>query len=309
MPIIVFGSINVDLVFRVAALPCPGETVIAPEYATVPGGKGANQAVAAARDGAHVCLVGRTGRDAFAGVAMASLKGAGVDTAGVAEADLPTGCAMIGVGRDGENQIIVASGANALAAADQIDDAALGPGTTLVLQMEVPAAANAALIRRARTKQARIILNLAPAAALAADALSLIDVLVVNRGEASWLAASLGAHEARTGTLARALAARLGMAVVLTCGGDGAVAATKDGVWAVAALPVVSVDTTAAGDAFVGVLAAALDRGQDLPSALHRASVAAGLACQVLGAQTSLPGKAAIDAALRHLPPACGIDE
>jgi ribokinase len=306
--LVVFGSINIDLVFRVAALPRPGDTVLAPDYATVPGGKGANQAVAAARDGARVRMVGRVGRDAFAPMALNSLNDAGVDTAGVAQSDKPTGCAVIGVDRDGENQIIVASGANAQAHADQVDDAWLGAETTLVLQMEVAADANAALIRRARKQQARIVLNLAPASALADDALRAIDVLVVNRGEGHWLGAALGGTGGGDIALATSLAARLGTIVVLTRGADGAVAATQDGVWTIAALPITPVDTTAAGDAFVGVLAAALDRGQALEHALHRAGVAAGLACLTLGAQTSLPSRAAIDAALPQLAPArrCG---
>jgi ribokinase len=302
--LVVFGSINVDLVFRVAALPGPGETVLAPDYAAVPGGKGANQAVAAARDGASVRMVGRVGRDGFARLALASLEGAGVDTAGVAPCDAPTGCAMIGVDCAGENQIIVASGANVLAGADQVDDTWLGPGATLVLQMEVAAEANAALIRRARQRQGRIVLNLAPAARLAEDALRMIDVLVVNGGEAAWLGAELGAGDGDDAARAGKLAHFLGITVVVTRGGKGAIAATREGIWAVDALPVTPLDTTAAGDAFVGVLAAALDRGETLPHAVHRASVAAGLACLTLGAQTSLPKRDAIDTALPRLAPA-----
>jgi ribokinase len=306
--LLVFGSINIDLVFRVDTLPGPGDTVLAPGYVAVPGGKGANQAVAAARDGARVRMVGRVGRDAFARLALDSLEGAGVDTAGVAQADAPTGCAAIGVDRAGENQIIVASGANAQVGDDQVDDAALGPETTLVLQMEVAANANAALIRRARRKHARIVLNLAPFSGLPDDALRAVDVVAVNGGEAARLAASLGIADGEVDgddvALAASLAARLGVAVVLTCGGRGAVAASRDGVWTVDALPIAPVDTTGAGDAFVGVLAAALDRGQALEDALHRASVAAGLACLTLGAQTSLPSRAAIDGALARLAPA-----
>jgi ribokinase len=170
--------------------------------------------------------------------------------------------------------------------------------------MEVAAEANAALIRRARRKNARIVLNLAPFSGLADDALRAVDVLAVNRGEAARLAASLGAADGEDAALAASLAAQLGVAVVLTCGGGGAAAASRDGVWTVDALPIAPVDTTGAGDAFVGVLAAALDRGQALADALHRASVAAGLACLTLGAQTSLPPRAAVDGALARLAPA-----
>lgn len=302
--LLVFGSINIDLVFRVAALPGPGDTVLAPGYATVPGGKGANQAVAAARDGARVRMVGRVGGDAFARLALDSLGGAGVDTAAVARDDAPTGCAVIGVDRAGENQIIVASGANARVRADQVDAAWLAPQTTVVLQMEVAADANAEVIRRARERKARVVLNLAPAAGLAEDALRAADVLVVNGGEAGWLAASLGRPGGDAAALAKMIAARLGLVVVVTSGGDGAIAATRDGVWTVDALPIAPVDTTAAGDAFVGVLAASLDRGEALERALHRASVAAGLTCLTIGAQPSLPTRDAIDAALPRLAPA-----
>jgi ribokinase len=302
--LLVFGSINIDLVFRVPTLPGPGDTVLAPGYATVPGGKGANQAVAAARDGAQVRMVGQVGRDGFGRQALASLSAAGVDTAGVAQDDAPTGCAVIGVDDAGENQIIVASGANAHVHAGQVDDRWLAADTTLVLQMEVAAEANAALIRRARKRNARIVLNLAPAAVLAEDALRAVDVLVVNGGEGRRLGAALGTTGGDDIALATSLAVRLGSAVVMSRGGNGAVTATRDDVWTVGALPITPVDTTGAGDAFVGVLAAALDRDEALEHALHRASVAAGLACETLGAQTSLPARPAIDGALPRLAPA-----
>jgi ribokinase len=300
--LLVFGSINVDLVFRVTALPAAGETVLGDSYVAVPGGKGANQAVAAARAGAAVRMVGRVGRDGFAAVALGALRGAGVDTAGVLADEAPSGCAVIGVDDKGENQIMVASGANAHVAAAQVDDALLGPRTTLVLQMEVPVAATAALIARARRRGARIVLNLAPALTLAGEALRAVDVLVVNGGEARSLANGNGLAATDGPALAGALAQALGVTVVMTLGKDGAVATGPDGTWRVGALPVAPVDTTGAGDAFVGVLAAALDAGLRLDAALHRASAAAGLACLSLGAQTSLPDRAEIEAALTKLP-------
>jgi ribokinase len=298
--LLVFGSINIDLVFRVAALPGPGETVLGPSYTTVPGGKGANQAVAAARAGGTVRMVGRVGRDGFAGLALAALRSGGVDVAGIASGEEPTGCASIGVDDQGENQIIVASGANALVAADQVDAALLGPDTTLVLQMELPRLATETLIARARRHGARIVLNLAPALPLAEDALRAVDVLVVNAGEGATLAKTLGIA-AKAETLAVDLARALGNTVVMTRGKEGAVAASEAGTWRVAALSITPVDTTGAGDAFVGVLAASLDEAQSLADALHRASVAAGLACLALGAQASLPDRAAIDHAMSRL--------
>jgi ribokinase len=299
--LLVFGSLNIDLIFRVAILPEAGETVLCPSYATVPGGKGANQAAAAARAGAAVRMVGRVGRDGFAELALAALRAAGVDTAGIATGDAPTGCASIAVDDRGENHIVVASGANAHVSADQVDDAQLGPGTTVVLQMELPRAATEALIARARRRGARIVLNLAPALPLAEEALRAVDVLVVNAGEAASLAKRLhlsAAPQALAPPLARALDAT----VVMTLGKEGAVAARAAETWRVGALPIRPVDTTGAGDAFVGVLAAALDDGMALAGALHRASAAAGLACLALGAQASLPDRRAIDRAQTQLP-------
>jgi len=300
--LLVFGSINIDLVFRVAALPGPGETVLGPSYATMPGGKGANQAVAAARAGAAVRMVGRVGRDGFAELALTALRDAGVDTGGIVASDAPTGCASIAVDDKGENQIIVASGANAHVTADQVDDALLGPGTTLVLQMELAERETAALIARARRRGARIVLNLAPALPLAQEVLRAVDVLVVNAGEGAGLASRLGVASADHKALAVPLSRALGTTVVMTLGKDGAIAAARGGAWRVGALPVSPVDTTGAGDAFVGVLAAALDGGSPLDAALHRASVAAGLACLELGAQSSLPDRGAIERALPKLP-------
>ena len=299
--LLVFGSINVDLVFRVPALPAAGETVLGDSYVTAPGGKGANQAVAAARAGARVGMVGRVGRDGFADVALAALRAAGVDAGGVRADASPTGCAVIGVDAHGENQIIVASGANARVSADQVEDAWLDPQTTLLLQMEVPAAESAALIARAWARGARIVLNLAPALPMPEAALRAVDVVVVNAAEAMRLGERFGVAAERK-ALAAGRARTLGLTVIVTLGGEGAIAAGGAGTWRVGALPVTPVDSTGAGDAFVGVFAASLDAGLQLDDALHRASVAAGLACLGLGAQASLPDRAAIEAALSRLP-------
>ncbi len=206
--IVVFGSINLDLIFPFARLPAPGETMLATSVRIEPGGKGANQAVAAARDGARVALAGVVGRDALAAGALALLREAGVDLSRVVETDGSTGCAAIFVDRAGRNVIGVGSGANLAVRADQVEDAALTPGTTLVLQMEVPAAETAALIRRARARGCRIVLNLAPAEPLDPEALTAVDVLVVNEAEAAWLAARLG-----SAATAPDLRAALGMMV------------------------------------------------------------------------------------------------
>ena len=287
--IVVWGSINLDLIFAVERLPAPGETVLGPAVRIEPGGKGANQAVAAALDGAAVVMAGAVGRDALAEGALAGLRRAGVDVSRVVCMDAATGCAAICTDTAGRNQIAVGSGANAWARAGQVEDALLGPGTTLVLQMECDPDETATLIMRARRLGTRIVLNLAPARVLDPVAIGAVDLLVVNEAEAEWLAASGG-----SGADVAALAARWGVAVVRTLGEGGAE-------WSGGLVPaseIAVVDTTAAGDCFVGVLAAALDRGVHMAAAMARATVAAGICCTQAGSQGSLPGRAAIDAAV-----------
>jgi ribokinase len=292
--IVVFGSINLDLIFSVPALPAPGQTVLGPTLRIEPGGKGANQAVAAARDGAAVTMAGAVGRDALADPALATLRASGVDLSRIPAVEAATGAAAICVDPAGRNQIAVAAGANLRAHAEQVEDAILSPAATLLLQMEVEPRESAALIRRARARGARIVLNLAPAMSIAADALRAVDLLVVNEDEAAWLAAELG-----TGAQAASLAAALGIGIVRTLGAWGAEAVRGDEMVTVPAHPVTPVDTTAAGDCFVGVFSAALDRGLPLPAAVRRANVAAAICCTRPGSQGSLPLAAETDAALR----------
>jgi ribokinase len=289
--IIVFGSINLDVIFPVPHIPAPGETVLAPSIRIEPGGKGANQAVAAARDGASVVMAGAIGRDTLANSALALLREANVDLTRVVEADVSTGCAAIGVDPAGDNAIMVGSGANLAARQSQIEDALLTPETTLVLQMEVSAEETATLIGRAHAKGARIILNLAPAAALPEAALRSLDVLVVNETESAWLASHLQCPDSASG-----LRDRLGVTIVRTLGADGLEMATAETVMAIPARAITAVDTTAAGDCFVGVLTAALDRGATLIAALNRATAAAGLCCTRRGSQGSIPSASETDA-------------
>ena len=282
--IVVFGSINADLIFPVAALPVAGQTLLADGLTMEPGGKGANQAVAASRDGAAVVMVGSVGTDALAAIALQGLEEAGVDLRRVAVATQPTGCASICTDPEGRNHIVLAPGANCATPATAVEDALLGPGMVLVTQMEADPAETAALIRRAHTLGARTIHNLAPAGALAGDALRLLDILVVNEDEAAWLARQQDASGDASG-----LHAALGVTVVRTLGGGGAEWSGRDGSGRVPAAAVRPVDTTAAGDCFVGVLAASLHRGSTLQEAVHRANAAAGLACTRAGSQRSLP--------------------
>jgi ribokinase len=291
--ILVFGSINLDIIYQLDVLPRPGQTVIGRTALVQPGGKGANQAVAAARDGAEVAMAGAIGTDPMAGAAMAGLREAGVDLSRVGVVDLPTGSAAICVDRYGENQIAVASGANLRVAAGQVVDGDLGPETILVLQMEVPADETAALIRRAKARGARIVLNLAPARPMARDALAMVDWLVVNEEEAAWLAADLDVSAEPA-----SLHAALGAGILHTLGAQGVAAYSALGAVTMAASPVAVVDATGAGDCFVGVFAAALDRGESMLAAIRRANAAAGLSCTRHGSQTSLPEAAETNAAI-----------
>src|ERR1700751_5280031 len=211
--ILVFGSINVDLTVPVPRLPQPGETVLGGEYALLPGGKGANQALAALRAGAEVVLAGAGGPDSFACIALDLLRREGVDTRLVQVLEQPTGCAAIMVSNDGENTIAVAPGANAKARSDQVPDDLLGANTTLVAQMEVPPNETALLIRRLRACGGRSVLNLAPALPIDVGLFEEIDILVANEGEA-----------AATGLDHRRLAYRLRQGLVVTRGAAGATA-------------------------------------------------------------------------------------
>ena len=178
--IVVFGGLNIDLVFPVARLPRPGETVLGQSYQIVAGGKGANQAVAASRAGAATRMVGAAGNDPFGARVTEELAATGVDVTGVIRVDRPTGCAVIGVDDAAENQIMVASGANLEARANQAPDEWLTPDTTVLLQLEVNLDENWHLLRRAKAHGARTVLNTAPAQAIPSEVLGLLDILIMN---------------------------------------------------------------------------------------------------------------------------------
>ncbi len=218
--LVVFGSINLDLVARVGRSPLPGETLAGSEFFAAPGGKGANQALAARRAGAEVALFGAVGRDDFAAQAQAGLRAAGVDLAGVVEVAAPTGVALIHVADSGENSIVVVPGANALARAAQAGDALTGAGT-LLMQLEVPIAEVDALARRARACGVRCVLNAAPAQTLPRSLLESLDLLIVNEHEAAALAAAADLPR-EPERLARVLADRYGLQTVVTLGARGA---------------------------------------------------------------------------------------
>lgn len=293
----VFGSINLDLVAQTPSLPQPGETLHGSGYFEAPGGKGANQALAARRAGAVTRMVSAVGEDANAAAATRLLREAGVDMAAVKTVAGPTGVAIILVDDRGENVIVVVSGANGAIAPAHGAALDIGAGDTLLVQLEAPPASVRAALERARDAGARRIMNAAPALPEAASLAQLVDVLIVNETEAA--AIHQGEATGDPDALAAALLRQTGADVVLTLGAAGAVMASEAGLTRAAALPVKAVDAVGAGDAFCGHFAAALDAGLDAETALRRGCAAGSLACRASGAQASIPTAADVDAALR----------
>lgn len=294
--IVVFGSINVDLVTPVERLPGPGETVLGPGYALHPGGKGANQALAARRAGADVVLVGATGRDRFSDTALALLTAAGVDLDHVAHVDEPTGAAFIATDREGANQIIVAAGANAVVRPDALRQLELAAEDILLLQREIPEEACLEAARAMKRAGGRVILNLAPAEAPSPALLEQLDMLIVNEHEAAVLAQALGWPERDPDAIARRLDNERHIVTIATLGAAGVVA-WVDGIRHRLDAPQVAViDTVAAGDSFTGAFAAALAAGRDMATALRNGLAAGSLACTRRGAQPSIPFAAEVAA-------------
>jgi ribokinase len=297
--IVVVGSLNQDLVVPVERFPAPGETLLGGDYARHPGGKGANQAVAAARAGGRVAMVGRVGEDAFGHALLAALRADGVDVGDVRTTpERPTGVAFITVDAAAQNTIVVASGANAALTPEDLDPRSFRGAAVVVLQLEVPLDTVVAAARAGRAVGARVVLNLAPARALGPDALADVDVLVVNETEAALLTGLDAASVARDPEPAlRALTDRVPAAVV-TLGAAGAAWREGDDAGQVPGHRVAAIDTTAAGDAFVGALAVRLAAGAALAEAVAYANAAGALATTFAGAQPSLPTAAAIEALL-----------
>jgi ribokinase len=301
--VFVFGSINTDLVVYVERLPNPGETVSGGRFASFPGGKGANQAVAAARAGAAVELFGCLGDDPLGQERLASLERAGISTHGVRV--LPgvhSGIAQIMVDARGENSIAVAPGANASFSAEGIAlPSPAGETCISLFQNEVPLEATEALIARAAAAGHTVIWNIAPTvSARPADVtLSRLDYLICNRNE---LAALTGRTEM---AVEEAMHIPLGWGVknlLVTLGGDGSLCDGAAGFHRQEAFPVEAVDTVGAGDCFCGVFAVALCEGAGVPEALRLAAAAAAISCTRRGAQDSMPRRAEIDDFLRRRP-------
>ncbi|WP_370932800.1 ribokinase [Amycolatopsis sp. cg13] len=286
--VLVVGSANADLVVPVDRRPGGGETVLGGDTALSPGGKGANTAVAAGKLGADVALLGAVGDDPYGRMLRDSLSNAGVDTQFVRTVDRPTGIAYITVTPDGENSILVSPGANSALEPGDITDEALDGTGVLVASLEVPLPTIERAVVRAREKGVRVLLNLSPAAEVSPETLAALDVLLVNEHEAAYL---LGSEDADPRKLLE-LGPR---AAVVTLGAKGAAVIEGDKSTTVESPKVEAVDTTGAGDAFAGALAAALADGADLVEAAQRAVKVAAVTVTRHGAQPSYPTAAELD--------------
>lgn len=301
----VVGSLNMDLVARAPRIPQPGETILGGEFQTAPGGKGANQAVAAARLGAQVSMVGRVGRDAFGTALLDNLAAAGVDHTYVTQdPEAASGVALIVVDDAGENSIVVASGANMRISAADVDAAetAIAGADICLLQLESPLEVVTRSAEVAHAYGVTVVLNPAPARPLPAALLSLIDVLVPNEGETALLTGQPVDDLAAADSAAATLRGMGVGTVILTLGERGALLAQEGATDRFPAFAVTPIDTTAAGDAFVGGFAVALGEGRSLADAVRWGNAAGALATTKMGAQPSLPHRTALEALLAQGP-------
>lgn len=298
--IAVVGSSNTDMVVKLPHLPSPGETVLGGKFVTVPGGKGANQAVAAARLGASVALVARLGRDSFGDQAVRNFESQGIDTAFIVrDLDTPSGVALIFVDSDGENEIAVAPGANARLSAADVENAMVSvqPGSTIVVQLEIPMATVVRTAELAHERGCSVVLNPAPMPreGLPPGLLQHVDVVVPNQSEMRSLV-GLSADAVLDEGAARKLLVKGVKCAVVTLGSQGALVVTPEAVEHQSALEVMPVDTTAAGDAFTGALAVGLSTGSSLADSARFAARVAAFSVTRVGAQSSLPTAAELEA-------------
>ena len=296
--IAVVGSLNMDLVVRVPRMPVPGETLIGHDFHVIPGGKGANQAVAAARLGAQVTMIGRVGDDDFGRAQQRNLAQEGIDVTHVSvDPEEATGIALITLDAAGQNSIILAPGANMRLTVAHVEAAAqtIADAEILICQLESPLEVVTRAIELARAQGVRVILNPAPARPLDTDLLHLVDYLIPNESETTLLTGIQVTDLSSAEKAAANLRERGVSTVILTLGEQGALLANARGMIHVPGYSVEVVDTTAAGDAFVGGFAVALAEGQPLPEAVRFANAAGALAVTRLGAQPSLPTRREIE--------------
>ncbi len=289
--VLVVGSLNMDLVVSAQRLPRRGETILGDKFATFPGGKGANQAVAAGKLGANVMMIGCLGRDNFANALLVSLKANDVKTDFIRQVPVSTGTALITVGEDGANTIVVVGGANMECSSMDVEralDTFLEPGI-LVVQNEIPRETVECAIGVAKRRGWMVILNPAPAREIDGDVLALVDILIPNETEIGLLTNSCVETQEEIIAAAEKLQGRGVKNVIVTMGDKGAICCNESGIHHIPTYNVQAVDTTAAGDAYTGGLAAGLAEGKTLLDSMNFAAAVAALSVTKEGAQPSLP--------------------
>lgn len=301
--VVVLGSLNMDLVVRADRLPAVGETVLGGEFMSAAGGKGANQAVAAARLGARASLLGCVGSDPYGQQLLRLARSSGVNVRRIQRVSGSTGVALIVVGGQGQNQIAVSPGANWCVTSQTVSaaDYLIRRADVVVAQMEVPLEAIRATALRARAARVPFLLNAAPARSDLEGLLPLVTVLVVNETELAVVSGRTVVEEGREAVVAEGLLGQGPEAVVVTLGARGCLLVDRFGARRIPAFPVEAVDTTAAGDAFVGALAARYRGLEKLEEAARYASAAGAVACTRPGAQPSLPCEEEVDRLLSKL--------
>jgi ribokinase len=300
--VVVVGSINMDLVIRSPRIPLPGETILGRDFKTLPGGKGANQAVAASRLGAQVEMIGCVGDDGFGRELLSILQKEGIGTQHVPLLPLtPTGIAMITVSDQGENTIVISSGANGKVTPEMVRQAeqSIAQADILLVQLEIPLDAVEEAVRLARRHQVTVILNPAPAQPLPKSLLAQVDILTPNETEGKLLVAQKSDIEMNPQEIIQALSNMGPSRILLTHGEDGVYFNDVDAVTHIPAYKVQVVDTTAAGDCFNAGLAVSLAEGSDFKEAIRFAQKAASLSVTRFGAQPSLPFRSEVEKAFQ----------
>lgn len=301
--ILVVGSSNTDMIIKLGRIPRPGETLLGGQFVTAAGGKGANQAVAAARSGGDVTFVARVGRDMFGDQAVAGFKADKINTRHIQrDTKTPSGVALIFVAESGENSIAVASGSNAKLLPKDIQnaEAAFKNARMLVMQLETPLPTIAAAARLAKKHKIPVILNPAPAAPLAPSLLKLVSIITPNETEAELLTGIKVTDDETAEKAARALLSQGVQNVIITLGSKGAYLCNNETARLIPGFKVKAVDTTAAGDTFNGALAVALSENQPLADAVRFANAAAAISVTRLGAQPSAPTRKEIETFIKR---------
>lgn len=293
--ILVVGSLNTDLVVRTPRFPQPGETISGEDLQVIPGGKGSNQAVAAARHGSDVSMLGRVGKDNFGDFLLENLKSNQVDSKLIQRDNASTGTAIIIVDTTGQNSIIISAGSNGKVASEDVDAASFPDFKLLLLQLEIPIPTVLYAAKRAHENGLRVILNPAPAKQLPEELISLVDFLIPNETEVNLLTGLPATDLNSTEQAARTLLERGVKNVIVTLGSKGALIVTSEQITHVDTFKVNVVDTTAAGDAFIGGFATALLKDKSLEDAVRYGCACGALATTKFGAQPSLPTKEEVD--------------